>query len=238
MDSRDKIKAKVKALLSKTTENGASESEAISAINKAQKLMKQYYITSHDLKDPFIGEKCILKSIPKHQSGYNFDYFYNELSRLFDCEYYYTSKKIFFFGFDQDVELSCYFYNLIIKSSAYEINRYKKSGDYKYLTQFHHGRTLVSSFLKGFLIGIARQMHKMYLNRKSTIPEGLGLVVIEKEERVQKAFQNLGLNIKLDKSTLKYESIAFNSGKQKGNEFQISQGLNSHKKSTIKELTA
>ena len=105
MNPREKNIARVKALLEKNVENGATEAEAMSALAKASELMKQWYISENDIKDPYLGEKCILKQFPLIQSGYNYRLFYNDLTRLFDCEYYYNSKIIAFFGFEEDVEL-------------------------------------------------------------------------------------------------------------------------------------
>lgn len=40
MENIERIKLKIQALLAKTTENGASEAEAISALKKANDLMR------------------------------------------------------------------------------------------------------------------------------------------------------------------------------------------------------
>lgn len=77
MKCKDSIKLKIKALLSKTTENGATEAEALSALKKAQSLMLEYFISEHDLVDPYISEKCIFKEVDIIQSAYDMKVFYN-----------------------------------------------------------------------------------------------------------------------------------------------------------------
>src|SRR5690554_1762073 len=47
----EKILKKIKALLAKTVDNGATEQEALMALNKANELMTEHYITEFDLKD-------------------------------------------------------------------------------------------------------------------------------------------------------------------------------------------
>lgn len=49
--SNEKIRDKIKALLSKTIENGCKEPEMMSALAKAQALMDAYQITDDDLKE-------------------------------------------------------------------------------------------------------------------------------------------------------------------------------------------
>ena len=78
----------------------------------------------------------------------------------------------------------------------------------------------------------------MYLNRKSTIPEGQGLIVVEKEERVSKAFADLNLKIKVTPTKdLEYEGLAFQRGLQKGEDFEITQGLDDHKREATYQLS-
>ena len=236
MNSKEKIKLKIKALLSKTTENGASEHEAIIALSKAKELMEQYFITESDVKNPFLGEKCVLKSTNLIKTNYNTSLFYNELAKLFDCEYYFTGLKIYFFGFNQDVELCIYFYELILKACMNEKIKFMNSEDYVLLKSKYHGRTLVSSFIKGFLLRIAQKMNKMYEERKSERSKNeYGIILYSKKNKVDNEFSNLNLSIKMERSKdLNYERIAFRKGVLKGDGFSISQGINkSAKQNTL-----
>ena len=236
MEKRDKIKSKIKALLSKTTDNGASKSEMESALTKANKLMLDFFISEHDLKDPYINEKCVLKEVPLIKSGCDLGLFYNELTNLFDCQYYYNSKRIAFFGFEEDTELCAYFYVFIINSCLSEKAKYLKTKEYKHLKSFYHGRTLSSSFIKGFLKGVSFKMRELYNARELELSKDKhSLVVVEKETKVKNQFE--ALNLKIKTSPMKQiiaEESAFNSGKKIGKELSITQGINQSKKeSTI-----
>src|SRR6516165_10226588 len=50
MDNREKMYDKIRALLSKTTENGCTEEEYLAAFAKARALMDAYEITEADLQ--------------------------------------------------------------------------------------------------------------------------------------------------------------------------------------------
>ena len=224
--NQDKIKSKIKALLAKTEENGASKQEMEAALKKANALMLEHFISEHDLKDTKVIEQCIQKEVPLIQSGYFLGGFYNELARLFDCEYFYTTKTITFFGFEQDTELCAYFYNFIISSCLREKNDFVKSEDYKALTEVFHGRTLVSSFIKGFISAVAEKMYQLYKERQSNIPESYGLMVIEKDQQVKQQFDSMDFSIKTKKlKQAQVESQAFYHGEDRGNELNLVQGV-------------
>ena len=228
MEKNDIIKKKIKALLAKTTENGASESEAINALNKAKELMMEYLISEHDLADPFAFEKCVFKEIPKDKSGYNMTLFLNALSKLFDCEYFYTSTKVTFFGFEQDTELCAYFYSFIIRSCLNEKEKYLKSEEAYILKNVYHGRTLAASFIKGFIIGISDKMKKMYKDRERNLSKEVGLMVIEKKDKVFRQFEAQNLKIRKIKTDIDIkEQNAFFKGQERGNEVELVQGINS-----------
>lgn len=225
----DKIKAKIKALLSKTTENGASQHEMEASLKKANELMLDYFISEHDLKDTDIIERCVLKEVPLIKSGYDLTMFYAELSRLFDCEHFYNSKRIAFFGFEQDTELCAYFYNFIIKSCLSEKEKYLKTNHYATLKARYHGRTLVSSFIKGFQLSVAAKMSAMYWERRRNIPQSYGLMVIQKEENVKSQFKERNVKISSAAKRKHYsESAVFAKGIEAGNRLNIIQGIDSN----------
>lgn len=50
-DNRERLLAKIKALLAKTVENGCTEAEQMAALGKAQAMMDAYDVTEEDLED-------------------------------------------------------------------------------------------------------------------------------------------------------------------------------------------
>ena len=226
MDKRDSIKKKVKALLDKTTENGASESEALSALQKARDLMMEYFIDEHEINDPFISEKCILAETPLFKTGYDITNIYPALSLLFDTRHFWNAQRVCFFGYEEDVQLCIYFYNFILKSCFVEKDKFVSSEYYQRLKTRYHGRTLVSSFVKGFIASVCQRMEQMYEERKTNVSECVGLAIISKVQKVDKAFYEEGIKTRQKRSgELKAQWHAFNHGVEKGNEVHIQQGI-------------
>lgn len=237
INEKDSIKAKIKALLEKTEENGASKAEMETALRLANKLMLENYISEHELSDPYINEKCELIEVPLIKSAYDMKIFYAHLSRLFDCEHYYNSRRIAFFGFKEDVQLCAFFYTTIIKSTMYEKDRYMKSSHYNLLRMDYHGKSLVSSFIKGFLVEISIKMDQMYEDRSANQSELFGLVPVDKMKRVSEQFDATNTQLKVSKNkALKGIKESFLKGVEKGKDFQIVQGINDGKKNSIFEI--
>lgn len=232
MNNTDRVKNKIKALLSKTIDNGASKAEMESALRKANQLMADFFISEYDLQDSEIINKCISEQFELTRSSFDLSLFYADLAYLFDCEFYYTSKRITFFGHEQDVALCGYFYNVITKTCLREKEIYLKSEKCLELKKYYHGRTLSSSFIKGFLVEVTSKMQEMYKEREKNIPETYGLMVIEKREKVKNDFKNLNLKINVKKlKPLKGEKQAFEDGLEEGKKIKLIQAIDSCEKS-------
>ena len=86
------------------------------------------------------------------------------------------------------------------------------------------------------LLEVSEKMETMYKDKKSNIPESYGLMVIEKENQVNEQFKALNLKIKSKSTNVSnIESMAFESGCEKGSQFEITQGLEASE-NTTKEI--
>lgn len=231
MDKKESIKRKVKGLLEKTTENGATESEAISALQKAKELMMEHFISEHELNDPYANEKCTSVSTSHFKTGYDVTNIYPALCLLFDCEHFWDSKKLTFFGYEEDVQLCIYFYNFILKACFAEKDKYVQSLEYQKLKQRYHGRTLVSSFIKGFIIALCIKMHDIYDERKGSVSECIGLAIIEKNKKVKQQYDELNFKTRIiGAKQIEAEAEAFKIGYNKGKDTALTQGINEKKR--------
>ncbi|MGL5690424.1 MAG: DUF2786 domain-containing protein [Bacteroidales bacterium] len=186
---REAIKRKIKALLAKTTENGASEHEAYIALNKATQLMSEYTLSMKDIDESVEPEKCISLDVLVYKTSYNSIFIIPALCKLFDCYHVYDPKVITFFGFEQDVRLAEYFYNFIMKACISKKDEYMRSSDALSLKKRgYHGRAIASSFVSGFLVGVYNKIDDIYAQRNATMPQEFALVIVDKKEQVGKEF--------------------------------------------------
>ena len=226
MDKLIKIKLKIAALLSKTVDNGATKAEAESALAKANELMKRYLISSEQNKQE---EACFLLHVPFIESSYNFGYFYNSLSTLFDCEYYYQTKKgIWFYGYKYDVELCKYFYELITRACYNDMQQYKKSKEYKQAREFHHGKSLISSFIKGWLVNISALMHYMFIDKFGMEKSASALMIQKKQSKVHQLFKDQFSDVKSVKIKRGVGiDLALKKGMKDADDFKFTLGIES-----------
>lgn len=194
---RTHIIRKVKSLLEKQQSRGASQHEALTALTKANELMKKYMIESYEIEADEL-DKLILKQIHRKEFGYDMTAFYAYLALTFDCECFYTKTHIMFYGHETDVELCEYFYHVIINSAASEKKHYLNSEKATRLKRYgYHGRTIARDFLNGYLIAVNQKLTDLYKDKESFFKSKPGLILISKKQRVETGFKNLNFKIKI-----------------------------------------
>lgn len=215
------IKHKIRALLSKTVNNGATEAEAISAMIKAQELMKQHYIEEHELSQ--IDEIVVVK-LPYNSLMI---YILYNLGQLFNCKTWFVTKEhMYFYGYETDTKLASYFYDFILKTVKTSYNQYTKSLEYNDLVLIDKlsKRTIKNNFSKGFLNGIYLKISKIYEQRNNqftTSKEGsqdhsLMIITGKKLQNIYqqflKDFPNLTIKSKIDRTTIPKDVESFKQG--------------------------
>jgi len=232
MEKREKIKEKIKALLSKTTDNGASLAEMEPALSKATELMIAFFISEKDLETAEAEQKCISETIPLVETGYDLSLFYADLAQLFDCEHFYTKSKITFFGYKEDVGLAVYFYQYIARLCLKEKDIFTKTERYKHLNTYIHGKTLAASFIQGFLLSVVRKIQELYIAREKEVSDQCNsLVLVTKKDQVKKQFRELNITLKISNpKVIRAEKAAFDQGITEGEKVQLTQGLRQEKK--------
>lgn len=244
MNNKESIVNKIKALLAKTTENGATKAEAITALEKANQLMTAYFISEHDIKDPYAYKKCIFRKIPKYKSGYRMDSFIIPLSQLFDCNVYMESNEsskldtIVFFGFEQDVDLCEYFYHYLIRMIRHELSMYLITLDVYEMRKTQSVRSITKSFLVGIQRGICQKLKTMYKEREQNIHEETGLVLADKYQLVTAQLKEHGVSIRYvnNRESIKCKD-ALHEGTKRGKNIDINQGLKDKKSENINYLS-
>lgn len=234
MENKESIKNKIKALLEKTEDNGATKAEAEAALTKAKDLMAAYFISEHDIKDSYAYKTCVFKRITKYKSGYTIDSFIIQMARLFDCLVYVQGKEIVFYGFEQDVDLCEYFFHYLTRVILHEKDMYMMSLEAMELKDRNiPTKSIISCFLFGFQQGLREKLESLYLQRNKQIHEESGLVVFDKINNVEQQLSKIGIKIKYSnrKVLLKSEE-AQQEGYDKGLQIDLHQGLKDKRTST------
>lgn len=228
-EQRSKIHKKIQALLAKTTENGATEHESISALQKAKDLMMQHMLSDADFSESSVKSQIIERTVKLrgHNTIYSLPSICVALCKLFDTQYYYytgSNHIVYIFGMEDDVDLTEYFLQFITKQLFTGINEYRKTPQYKELKNSHgiSARRLHVDFSKGFINRISYKIEIMYKARFDEKHKGL---IVSKAGVISDEFDKKHKPRVVTSSTAKYRD-GYEAGKQRGDETELVQGLN------------
>jgi hypothetical protein len=158
---REKVKARIKALTEKTTDNGCSESEALAAAGMVGKLLEQYNLTMDeiDIRD----EKCV--TVSTYGRVWRGDVMFHcvmSIGTFCDAKAWYTPggkggrNRYWFFGLESDTQMAIYLFSIVQSAIETELAAFKTSDTYK---SAWSKRAATASFQKGmaYRIGAARR---------------------------------------------------------------------------------
>lgn len=236
-DNRDALLAKIRAIASRTTENGCTEAEALAAAAMLAKLMSEHGLSMSDVE---IGEElCQIEYLDTgrralHESSYCIV----RIAELCDCrvwtcwtrqgeEYIYKavrSKKIAYFGLPGDVETAVYLTRVIKSSMDQElltfIRRCAELGE-------PSGRRVNHSFLMGMVNRVNVRLGAIKASERTSAKSATGRdLVAVKGAVVTAQFAKLDLHLRSHtKQTSIGDASAYRSGQAAGDRVSFNRAV-------------
>lgn len=228
MTDREKIAARIRALLAKTVENGCTEDEAVAAAEKAAEMLDRYNLTIDEVQlreNPFkradqeqnddIGR--VLWKVAK------------AISELTDTRYWTASvgsaAQISFFGYEHEVDVATYL--LAICERAMKDGRDRLLIRYALLTPAAKRRKLIP-FLDGMADSLARRIRALIKPK----PTGTGLVVL-KGELIDLAMKDAGIvTKKRDMRSSRDLDETYRKGVEAGDRVALNPGVGANQRPT------
>jgi hypothetical protein len=159
------VKRKIRALLAKTRDNGATESEASMAMGKVGELLEQYNLSMDEVtlrQESCIKGEFVLNSVQKNAAFSTL----MAIGVLCQVTVWHSRKSwgekkitLCMFGLEQDVELAKYLAELIQESEMTSVESFKKSATYAAFVG--HRKSATSNFKKGFASRINERLHNI-----------------------------------------------------------------------------
>jgi hypothetical protein len=196
----DKIKEKIMSLMSKTTENGASEAEANSAMIIAIKLSEQYGINMENIKQRTVSGEFVLRkfnegaknlSVVAKNLPWSIAYFTDTKTFVstsqtgrgggFKRAKKKTEKSAMFYGYSVDVELAEYIYKVCERAVHQEWLNFAKRG---VVGERAHKRV---DFQVGMCLRLCERLEA--LKKSNTAKTNGTELVLLKTEIIQRAFE-------------------------------------------------
>jgi hypothetical protein len=195
----EKLKTRIQGLRAKTTDNGCTEDEALSAANKVAELLDRYDLSLTDVE--IRAAPCerreyatrLNKRIPLGDC-------ISAIAHFCDCRVWREKAptgdpRYVFFGLRSDIEAAHYLTELIDSAVRSELGRYKTTTAYQRFR--HQERHLANaSFALGMVASIADKLTAMKAGRDvANINAGRDLVVL-KSAIIDAELHNLDLTLR------------------------------------------
>lgn len=195
-EEQKKIAARIKALMAKTAENGATEEEALSAMQKARELMDKYGLTLEAIEN---DAASIAKQSIKRDHYKTFiikDRLSALVARYCDCKVWLNPKEgiIVFFGTEQDRQFAVW---LLESLDLFVRNQNVRFMESKGFRNGSGPWPMQTGFMQGCLARINHRLHMLCEEReRAARPNGRGKsLVLVKGALVSSAFAKLNMRL-------------------------------------------
>jgi len=194
----DRLKARIRALRAKTTENGCTEAEALSAATKVAELLDRYDLSLTDVE--IRGAACErLEYESRHNKRIPLEDCIGAVANFCDCRAWREKTptgdpRYVFFGLGSDIEAAHYLTELIDLAVRSELGRYKTSKEYQ---QFRHqDRHMANaSFTLGMITSIAEKLAVLKGRRDQANNDAGRHLVVLKSTVVEAELSRLDLKL-------------------------------------------
>jgi hypothetical protein len=235
----DRLKLRIQALRAKTTANGCTEDEALSAAAKVAELLDRHDLSLSDVE--LRAAPCERKIYETHRKKkIPLDDCIGAIAHFCDCRVWREKNaagesSYVFFGLSADIEVAHYLAELIDGAVRAELGRFKTSADYGRFR--HQQRHLANaSFALGMVASIADRLVAIKAGRDQVNEStGRGLVVL-KTSVVDAEFAKLDLKLRAQRSTSRMVSMtAYEAGGAAGASLAINPGISQAQSRTARK---
>lgn len=184
---REKIVAKIKALLDKTTANGCTEAEAVAAAEAANRLMEDYDLTYTDLETEVRGEIYGTRR-KRYGTGKVLPdavmFTAKSIAEYCNCRVWKNDNELIYYGSQDDTQLAQQLSAMVQMAAEGEFARYLKGPQ---RSPDANGRSLRGSFMIGFSNRVAERFRSMAKDREQKpSTTGTALVVVKNQVTTEK----------------------------------------------------
>ena len=242
-EEKESVLKRIQKLLQMSTENGASENEAMLAADKAQKLLQEHNLSIADIKEDSQVEPMESEDVEVDRDLWK-GYIRNATAKLYFCSTYSTMKLdthykrvkvITFVGRKSNrmvaTEMCKYFINTVERLADEEFR--EVPGSRAAINKMAH------AFKQGAASKLSSRLKKRYEEiAPEYIPQGNpdGLPVLYKNEQmaITKWLEDQGIQLRSAKSSMSIrDRVAYSRGSEKGNGIGINTQINARTKSRM-----
>jgi len=242
-NEKESVLNRIQKLLKMSTENGASENEAMQAADKAQKLLQEHNLSIADIKDDSQAEPMDSEDIEVDRDVWK-GYIRNATAKLYFCKTYTTMKFdsrykkvkiITFVGRKSNrmvaTEMCKYFINTVDRLAAEEFR--KVPGSRATINRMAHAfKQGAASKLSGRLRERYEEIVPAYIPQGN--PDGLPVLYKNEQMAITKWLEDQGIKLRSASSKMSIrDRVAYSRGSEKGDGIGINTQINARTKSRM-----
>ena len=242
MAMKDKVE-QIRAILAKTAESGATESEAMASMQLAQRLMKKYGLTMDDINSHEIDVddyKWVAYNRPSNNANVFENLILNAIAKFTNCKGLfqvtegkgkYRKRTPIFYGHIVDASLAAFIFNRCVAALKYEWSLFHAK------TQIHGNKK------KAFSIGMAERIIERMeeLMEDDRLYSGSTDLIVLKNAIVEKLFEAETENTNFIKSNpiIPYDDSAdtYKYGYEAGDKVELHRNVGNKKVLKIEDKT-
>lgn len=210
--NRESLIAKIRALLSKTIENGCTEAEAMSALSMAQSMMDAYEVTEEDIE--LKGETAHVNQSDMRDTHNIRNRIAVAIASFTETKVWSSGKAIKFCGLQSDTEFAVWLTDTLAEFVRKELKNYIWGNN---LTSLPNAakRVHINGFVIGCTIRISQRINELVRCKNQSVNSTA--LVVAKQALVQRKMQELGLNLTEARSRgSRMSGDSYAAGKQAG----------------------
>lgn len=211
MTDRDKMLDKIRALLSKTTENGCTQEEELAALTKARALMDAYEVTEADLqlaKDEGIVMRKGSSDDPHHIKCF----LIGAIAKFCDCKGWRDREgKLVFLGLPSDARFASWLLDHLAGYVLTELADHLM-GDIAVGTP---RRQVINGFVDGITERISERLNELCKPPAAASANSRALVVV-KQAMIKAKMEELGIRLRTSGSCRQQDPGSFAAGRSAG----------------------
>jgi Protein of unknown function (DUF2786) len=231
----DRIKIKIKALAAKTVDRGASEEEALAAMNVVGRLLTQYNLSMNELDVRDASYKTIHLKIGR-QKRHPIDHAIPSIAALTGTKTWFHKRwgtgadsTYAFFGQEQDLDMVEYLFKVIMSAMESELRTFKRSAEYAAVSWAGGKASAAISFQRGMASRLSVRLQQMKKEQDDALKArstSTALVVL-KGQLTDEAFKKEGIKLRSARTNYHVGNIgAFRAGHAAGDKVNLSRPIN------------
>lgn len=189
----DRIAAVIRALKAKTVANGCTQAEAEAAAEMVATMLARHNLTESEVE---LRENRFSRHRERHEDtvGDRLWKIADGVAYLVGCKYWRADdgREMNFFGFEHEVEIARYLYEVCAYAMRSERDRLHKANA---ILSAARRRMIIVPFLDGMADALRRRLKAM----KPPAPTGTGLVVL-RGELIEQGLKDAGIKLHSDKA--------------------------------------